>query len=291
MTVVPRSVAAGMTYQNTDPRAKQIPAPWQVPLGQWRTAQRAAGASPDTLRTRTYWVAALARWCGVGPWEVTEDMLVMWAGSADWASETRRSAYSSVRKFYGWAHGTGRIGADPSLMLPKVREAPPAPHPCPESVVAQAIADADPDVALMIVIASRLGLRRGEVARIHARDLVEDLDGWSLLVHGKGGRERTVPLDVCLAHDIRERAGVGHLFPGRHGGHITPGTVGTKVSAALPGEWTMHSLRHRFGTVAYARSRDLMAVQRVLGHASPKTTQRYVAVDGDRLRSVVSAAA
>lgn len=43
-------------------------------------------------------------------------------------------------------------------------------------------------------------LRRCEIAAIHSRDLVEDLLGWSLVVHGKGSRERTVPLlaDVAL---------------------------------------------------------------------------------------------
>lgn len=282
-------VSTAMEYFNSDPRAAAVPASWREPVGQWRTAMRASGASDETLRTRTYWVVALARWVGMSPWEVSGDDLVLWGGAHEWASETRRSVYSAIRKFYGWAHGRGLIQTDPSLDLPHVKEAPPSPHPCPDEVVRQAIAAADDDVALMITLAVRLGLRRGEVARIHARDVIEDLDGLSLVVHGKGGKERVVPLDVCLAHDVTKRADGGYLFPGRHG-HIAPGTVGDKVAAALPGDWTMHSLRHRFGTVAYARSHDLMAVQKVLGHASPRTTQRYVAIDHDRLRAVVEAA-
>ncbi|WP_172193492.1 tyrosine-type recombinase/integrase [Actinomyces faecalis] len=279
-----------MEYTNDDPRSKPVPLPWREPLGAWRAAMVAAGASHQTLRVRTYWITALARHTGTGPWDVTDDALIAWAGRTAWSSETRRSAYASVRKFYDWALRAGRTSHDPSTALPRVRESQPSPHPCPDLVLTQAAAHAPDDVALMITIASRLGLRRGEVARIHAQDLSEDLLGHSLLVHGKGGRERTVPVTDDLARTIRERAGGGWLFPGRVGGHLSPDTVGRKVARALPQGWSMHSLRHRFGTVAYERSQDLMAVQRLLGHASPKTTQRYVATDARRLRAVAAAA-
>ena len=51
----------------------------------------------------------------------------------------------------------------------------------------------------------------------------------------------------------------------------------------------MHQLRHRFATRAYSATRDLFAVQRLLGHASPNTTQRYVATTPDDLRHAVNA--
>jgi len=53
----------------------------------------------------------------------------------------------------------------------------------------------------------------------------------------------------------------------------------------------LHGLRHRFATRAYARSRDLRAVQELLGHASPAITQRYVAVSDMNLRAAMNAAA
>ena len=49
----------------------------------------------------------------------------------------------------------------------------------------------------------------------------------------------------------------------------------------------MHALRHRFATRAYELDHDVFAVQRLLGHARPETTQRYVATTEDRLRSTV----
>jgi len=60
------------------------------------------------------------------------------------------------------------------------------------------------------------------------------------------------------------------------------------VSRALPNGWTCHSLRHAFATEVYRESgNDLRLVQELLGHASPRTTARYVLVDDDAARTVV----
>ena len=45
-----------------------------------------------------------------------------------------------------------------------------------------------------------------------------------------------------------------------------------------------HPLRHRYATRVYGGSGDLLAVQKLLGHSSPETTQRYVLMDAERLR-------
>ncbi|OBK04066.1 recombinase XerD [Mycolicibacterium fortuitum] len=53
----------------------------------------------------------------------------------------------------------------------------------------------------------------------------------------------------------------------------------------------MHTLRHRFATRAYRATRNLRAVQMLLGHASVATTQRYLAVDDDEIRAAMMGAA
>ena len=63
------------------------------------------------------------------------------------------------------------------------------------------------------------------------------------------------------------------------------------VSAALAGNWTAHTLRHRFATVTHDATGDLVVVQQLLGHASLATTQLYVAANHDRMRAAVLAAA
>ena len=84
---------------------------------------------------------------------------------------------------------------------------------------------------------------------------------------------------------------MGYAFPGADDGHLSPRWVGKIVAELLPGTATMHQLRHRFATRAYAVDRDVLTVQQLLGHASPATTQRYVVVPPEAGRRTVLAAA
>ena len=143
---------------------------------------------------------------------------------------------------------------------------------------------------LAVRLASELGLRRGEVAKVRGCDLVRDLHGWSLIVHGKGGKARTVPVPESIAVEIQGH-GPGWLFPGADSGHVSAEWIGRLVGRALPRGVTMHALRHSFATRAYERTGDLVAVQRVLGHESPQTTLRYLAIADETLRAVVEAVA
>src|SRR5690606_9226779 len=128
--------------------------------------------------------------------------------------------------------------------------------------------------------------RRAEIARVQSADLVDGL----LYVHGKGGKGRLVPIIDPGLRGAIGRAD-GWLFPSRAGAHLSPQYVGKLMSDARPDAWTAHTLRHRFATKAYAGTRDVLAVGRVLGHARPETTQRYVQLPTDALHDVVAAAA
>lgn len=151
----------------------------------------------------------------------------------------------------------------------------------------------DPRVRLMVRLAVGAGMRRGEVAAVHRDDVVEGASGWSIVVHGKGGRVRVVPIGTELATAVRAACleGGGFAFPGQVEGHLSPAYVGRLVSRAMPEGVSMHALRHRFATAAYAVDRDLLVVQRLLGHASPSTTQRYVETPDDAARRTVLAIA
>lgn len=142
----------------------------------------------------------------------------------------------------------------------------------------------------MIRLGGEAGLRRGEVAVVHRRDLREDLLGWSLYVHGKGGRDRVVPLTDDLAREVLDATREGYAFPGRVDGHLSARWVGRLVADALPDDWTMHPLRHRFGTLTHNVHKDLLAAQQLLGHATPTTTRLYVKITDDYLRETVNAA-
>lgn len=278
----------------TDPRALPVPAEWHSPICDWCCRLTAAGRSTETIRTRSDHLRRAARALGGSPWDVTEDQLLEWVGGEDWRRETRRSVYASLRSFWGWAAGSGRCSMSPAEALPSVRPEPPMPRPTPETIYRDALAAAGERERLILQLAAHAGLRRAEIAQLGRSDLIEDLAGYSLIVHGKGGRDRLVPLPAWLAWAIRTRldaVGGLWLFPGDVNGHLGPQTVGIVASRLLPDGWTLHSLRHRFATTAYAAERDLVSVQILLGHASVATTQRYVRPPDGALRRAVEAAA
>ncbi len=132
-----------------------------------------------------------------------------------------------------------------------------------------------------------------------------------LLIRGKGGKERMVPLSpparAALAEwltvrdemDDLARIEKGHapskfLFPS-HGkaGHLTRhrfyGLIKEIAVAAgvSPGKVTPHTLRHAFATHLLARGADLRAIQTLLGHADVATTEIYTHVLDERLTELV----
>ncbi|MDO5535599.1 MAG: tyrosine-type recombinase/integrase [Propionibacteriaceae bacterium] len=258
-------------------------------ISQWRTWLAACGRPASTIRLRTH---QILRFSDHHPdlAAVTATDMVAWLAQPGWAANTRRSNHAALRSFYGWAHAFGHVATDESRRLVSVKVPPPTPRPAPESVVKRGLLAAAPREHLMVELAARMGLRRGEIARIHTRDVVEDLVGWSLRVHGKGAKVRVVPMPDHLADLIRSKPD-GWLFPSRTGGHLTEGHVGVLIARALPHGWTAHTLRHRFATTAYAGTRDLLAVQALLGHSRPETTRGYVQLPQDALRAAIAAAA
>lgn len=143
----------------------------------------------------------------------------------------------------------------------------------------------------MARLACEVGLRRAEVATAHSDGLVRDHNGWAIIVTGKGGKQRVVPLTNDLAAELRRYCKGGFIFPGQIDGHLSPDCVGRLISRLMPPGWTMHKLRHRFATTGYNGTKDLRAVQEALGHSSIATTQLYTAINLTNLRAVSEAAA
>ncbi|NHB85203.1 tyrosine-type recombinase/integrase [Tessaracoccus sp. HDW20] len=271
---------------------KPVPSLWAGPLAMWRRSLVAAGRSPETIATRTDHLRRAARALGGDPRDVTAGDVVEWAGVQVWSRETRRSVYASLRGFWRWALTQGLVVVDATAQLPRVAPTPPMPRPAPDEVIAAAARDQhDRRLALIVLCAAELGMRRAEIAQVNASDLSRDLLGWTLRVHGKGGKDRDVPLTDDQASTLRLACRAGWMLPGRINGHLSARRVGELATEALAGHWTAHTLRHRAATTVYAATGDLVAVQQMLGHASVATTQRYVALPSARLRSAVATAA
>lgn len=261
-------------------------------IAQWARWMTAANNRPDTIEQRVYHVRRMLRETRGDPWTMTSSDLIDWLGSKTWKPNTLRSYRASFRAFFTWGQGLGKRPDNPALLIPRVQVPRGLPRPTPEDVYRAAAAVAvDADVRLMIHLAAVCGLRRGEISRVRREDVVEDLLGSSLRIQGKGGHERMVPLPDELAALLRLRP-AGWIFPSpRRPGPLTPAHVGKLVSQALPDHWTCHTLRHRCGTVAYASSKDLRAVQELLGHVRPETTALYTKITAASIRSAMMGAA
>lgn len=253
----------------------------------------ASGLSEGTIKLRRAHLERFERELAADIGEASAEALEEILGRPGWSRDYRRSLRATMRLYFGWLHATGRRDDNPALLLPKIKAAPPRPRPTPDLALAAALRDASEDEALMIRLGVEAGLRRGEVCKVHGRDLVDDLGGRSLIVTGKGDKTRSVPLSDSLARAVERRAKVtgGYLFPGAIDGHISPAWCGRRVSRLMPDGVTMHSLRHRFATRVYDATGDLLATQKLLGHSSPAVTQVYVEVDRRRLRAAACAAA
>lgn len=270
-----------------------MPAGWVSLTDKWFDDLRAAGRAESTIETRTYQIRHFAVWVGKDPSQVSEDECRRWLGRRNLSQEARRNARAALCGFFQFLAKSKLIESDPTENIPQVKSAQPHPKPCPERGVIKAVRELPPRDSLMVKIGAELGLRRAEIAQIKGTDIIEDVLGQtSLIVNGKGNKQRLVPLTPELAAEI-SKAGEGWLFPSRNGGglsHISADRVGKIISPALPKGYSTHSLRHRFATRAYvAGQHDLLAVQQLLGHCSVATTQRYVALPPDALRPIVTA--
>lgn len=270
-------------------RAKKLDVPdaWEPELRNFRTYLRANGRPDSTIELRMSQLRRFAREIpSQGPFDVTLDDLADWLGAKRWTPETRRSHRDALRVFYRWAHDTKRVKRNPAKKLPRVPVGHHLPRPARDDDYTFAVAVATSRERLALRLAAELGMRCGEVCRVHSRDLAGRSGEWTLTVHGKGNKERLLPVPDSLAAALHTRP-EGYAFPGRFDGHLSPHYMGKVISRLLPPGVAMHALRHRFATRVYSVDRDVFAVQQLLGHASPATTQRYVQVSESGTRRLV----
>jgi integrase/recombinase XerC len=156
------------------------------------------------------------------------------------------------------------------------------------------------DVALLETLYST-GCRISEVIGLTDRNL--DLLSGSIVVRGKGRKERLCPLGnpACktLREAIRRRDGLWpslrreregrRVFLNLRGGALTTRSAERLLKrylteAGLNSDITPHALRHSFATHLLDAGADLRSVQELLGHASLSTTQIYTHVSVEHLK-------
>lgn len=218
----------------------------------------------------------------------------------------------AVRGFHKFAVADGLAAVDPASGVKPPAPAKRLPKALPLSDV-EAILDAAgaPGTTLALRDRALLELLYGTGARIsEAVGLdVDDLDPveGTVLLRGKGGKERIVPIgsyarEAVDAYLVRGRPellaagrGTPALFLNARGGRLSRQSawavlVKAAERAGVTRDVSPHTLRHSFATHLLDGGADVRVVQELLGHASVTTTQVYTLVTVDNLREVFATA-
>jgi integrase/recombinase XerD len=204
---------------------------------------------------------------------------------------TRRLYRSTLVCLCRWALEEGMLREDPSAHLPKVREPGRVPRARPASDVARVLGVAtNARDRLVVLLMVQMGLRCCEVARAELADY--DPAAATLLVRGKGGEERVLPVPSPAIDAIdayRDQIGrfAGPLVCTLHSGRwalssaavariVTKLLYASRVKTAPGDGITAHALRHTAASDVLDRCGNVRIVQGMLGHASLATTQIYL---------------
>lgn len=227
------------------------------------------------------------------------------------ASSSMQRKRSAVRQFYRFCVSENLMQADPSRKVPAARKGLKLPKILSRDEVDALIRAAD-DIAphqavrlqCLIDMAYASGMRISELVGLRLDAVARDPS--FLIIKGKGGVERLVPLNPSARASIKEYLEIRpvflpsgdkanpFLFASRaREGHLTRRRVGQLLDQAAvnaginPARVSPHVLRHAFATHLLEGGADLRTVQTLLGHADISTTQIYTHVAGERLREVV----
>ncbi|NHN88197.1 tyrosine recombinase [Acetobacter sp. LMG 1627] len=243
-------------------------------------------------------------------------LLRCWVGEMTESGFARRTIarrISCIRQFYLFLLRDGRRADNPASQLEAPTPGQTLPKFLTESEVSALLEATGTDEAASPTQQRRLAVGRAALELLYSTGLrISELLGLRrdmfreearmLMVRGKGGRERLVPLSdaardavTTLLEEDRERQSLW-LFPGRTPLRALTRQGFDKILAEIGGRagidssrLSPHVLRHSFATHMLAHGADLRVLQMLLGHADISTTQIYTHVQADRLKAVVEA--
>jgi len=234
------------------------------------------------------------------------------------AARTVARRLSCVRQYCRFLVGEGFREDDPTVLVDGPKTRPALPKILSEDEVSLLLAaarsrgdkvkpgsQAEADALRLNALVEMLyasGLRVSELVGLPLT--AHRPDQRSLIVRGKGGKERMVPVGAPAAVALQDYLGcrARHLrsgpsswmFPSRsREGHLTRHRFSQLLkelaieSGLAPAKVSPHVLRHAFASHLLANGADLRSVQKMLGHADIATTQIYTHVLDERLASVV----
>jgi integrase/recombinase XerD len=227
-------------------------------------------------------------------------------GQAPCSAATIHRKTACLRSFYRHLRREELVDEDPTGKLTPPRRGRKLPHVLGYSEVKRLLGSprgSEPpalrDRALLEVMYA-CGLRASEVVGLDVTDV--DMERGFVRAHGKGSKERIVPLGRQAAAAVRRYLRSGRpdlvgarteskLFVNQRGGGLTRQGLYKIIqrhakAAGLDGKMSPHTLRHTFATHLLSGGCDLRSVQEMLGHADVSTTQLYTHLSNDEIKEV-----
>ncbi|QDU72326.1 tyrosine recombinase XerC [Mucisphaera calidilacus] len=230
-----------------------------------------------------------------------------------YSSATMARKIATLRSFYKWMLKVSLVESNPMLLIRTPKQTKRLPKAITVEQVEKLLSAPDNretlgarDRAILETLYST-GVRVSELVDLNRNDL--DLDSQTLLVRGKGKKERIVPLGshalAAIRHyltllepdprftRIRQESLVNPavpLFVNKNGGRLSSRSVRRKldkylIEVGLDPSISPHTLRHSFATHLLDNGADLRSVQELLGHQSLSTTQVYTHLSTNRMRT------
>ncbi|MCM0622199.1 tyrosine-type recombinase/integrase [Nocardioides bruguierae] len=257
----------------------------------WLEHMDRQGTAVNTIRARVRVLRSLAASTGRPLADLTrEDCEAWWDSRAHLAPATRSNDLACLRAFFKWAARWEHRADDPTNRLdaPKVPQG--LPHPVSRADLQTLLTELDGDLRRAVCLGAYAGLRVAEAAALRWEAI--DTEARRITVLGKGQKTRAVGLSPLLLDQLLPATGGNVVTAG--GDTYTAANLQRKVNRAIRAagvEETFHGLRHRFGTLAYASTGDLLGVSRAMGHASVTTTAIYAATGDEVLDRIAVAVA
>ena len=215
---------------------------------------------------------------------------------------------SALRQFYIFLFDEKLVPQNPMVDITLKNKNKPLPKVLSEDEVKLLLSyfetKSNPKLQTMLHILYGAGLRVSELVSLTKDAIIYDdeMRRYALLVHGKGNKDRLVPLNSLAVNSIQNylmklnqsSRFSQYLFPSRaKEGHMTRQGFAKllkelAVEVGLPGnKVSPHVVRHAFATHLLAHGADLLSIQKLLGHKDISTTQIYTHVSNEKLKTLV----
>ncbi len=290
---------------------------WDLAIAGYVGELVARHSSPHTLRAYEGDLGELAGWAtGAGiddPAELTYRRLRGYAAALGGRGLKRSSVgrkLAAARGLFEYLTRTEQAPHNPAELLPNPRTESRLPRVLDRDEV-RALLDGAPSTTpleardkAMLELAYSSGLRCAELVALDLGSV--DFEEETVRIHGKGGKERIVPLGEAAQQAVASYlarwrpalvAGSGEraLLVSKSGRRLSPSDVtrrlGLRVQqTSIAGRVSPHALRHSFATHMLEGGADLRSIQELLGHSSISTTQIYTRVEPSRLREAYESA-